>query len=175
MQQKLRHGIHRRGLVSSLDGLGDPTPTGLTVRYAITCRPSGALLCLVYAACYKHIAPLGLNAAMRRNLRHCLHRRGLVSSPDGLGAPPPTGLTVRYAITCRPSGALRCLVHAACYKHIAPLGLSAAKFKARSPSWGLGFQAQRVGCPTPYGFNRALCYHLSPLWGFGIFGVCRVL
>ena len=27
-----------------------------------TCRPSGALGCLVYAACYKHAAPLGLNA-----------------------------------------------------------------------------------------------------------------
>ena len=27
-----------------------------------TCRPSGALVYLVYAACYKHAAPLGLNA-----------------------------------------------------------------------------------------------------------------
>ena len=27
--------------------------------------------------------------------------------------------------TCRPSGALGCLVHAACYKHAAPLGLTA--------------------------------------------------
>ena len=27
-----------------------------------TCRPSGALVYLVYAAFYKHVAPLGLNA-----------------------------------------------------------------------------------------------------------------
>ena len=81
----LRHGIHRRGLVSSPDGLGDPPPTGLTVRYAITCRPSGALGYLVYAACYKHVAPLGLSAA---NSRHGLHRRGLVSSPAGWGTQP---------------------------------------------------------------------------------------
>ena len=27
---------------------------------------------------------------MRHNLRCVIHRRGLVSSPDGLGAPPPT-------------------------------------------------------------------------------------
>ena len=96
--------VHRRGLVSSPDGLGAPPPTGLTVRYAITCRPSGALGYLVHAAFYKHVAPLGLSAA--KIARHGVHRRGLVSSPDGLGAPPPTGLTVRYAITCRPSGAL---------------------------------------------------------------------
>ena len=28
-----------------------------------TCRPSGALGYLVHAACYKHIAPLGLNTS----------------------------------------------------------------------------------------------------------------
>ena len=45
---------------------------------------------LVYAACYKHVAPLGLNAPV-------------LLSPSGLGDPTPTGLTVRYGITCRPS------------------------------------------------------------------------
>ena len=47
---------------------------------------------LVYAVFYKHAAPLGLNAAMHQNSRHGAHRRGEVSSPDGLGNPTPTGL-----------------------------------------------------------------------------------
>ena len=49
---------------------------------------------LVYAVFYKHAAPLGLNAAMHQNSRHGTHRRGEVSSPDGLGNPTPTGSTV---------------------------------------------------------------------------------
>ena len=191
MHQNSRHGSHRRGEVSSPNGLGNPTPTGLTVRYGITCRSSGALRCLVYAACYKHIAPLGLNAAMHRNSRHCIYRRGEVSLPSGLGNPTPTGLTVRYAITCRPSGALRCLVYAACYKHVAPLGLNAPMHRNSrhciyrrgevSSSSGLGTQPLRIQLAFPASlrscvkFSSRTRYHLSPLWGFGIFGVSRVL
>ena len=57
---------------------------------AATCRPSGALGCLVYATCYKHAALLGLNTSTHQNSRHGIHRRGEVSSPDGLGNPTPT-------------------------------------------------------------------------------------
>ena len=45
---------------------------------------------LVYAACYKHVAPLGLNTSTHQNSRHGIHRRGEVTSPDGLGNPTPT-------------------------------------------------------------------------------------
>ena len=72
------------------------------------------------------------------------------------------------------------------YKHVAPLGLNAAQFSVRHPSQGLGFLAQRVGEPNPYGFNGAVASwffnpcnplihvirdsdnsHMPPLWGFG--------
>ena len=165
MHQNSRHGSHRRGGVPPPNGLGNPTPTGLTVRYAITCRSSGALRCLVHAACYKHIAPLGLSAAMHRNSRHCIHRGGEVSLPSGLGNPTPTDPTLLahvpifvppvFRLTCRPAGA-KCG--------------NAPKFKTLHPSWGRGLLAQRVGEPNPYGFNRALRYHMSPLWGFEMFG-----
>ena len=78
-------------------------------------------------------------------VRH--HRRGLVSKPDGLGNPTPTGSTVPFLLF--PSAAFfaslrRCvkflpdplshvaplgfgyLVYAVFYKHAAPLGLNAA-------------------------------------------------
>ena len=170
MHRNLRHCIYRRGEVSSLDGLGNPTPTGLTVRYGITCRSSGALRCLVHAACYKHIAPLGVNAAMHRNSRHCIHRGGEVSLPSGLGNPTPTDPTLLahvpifvppvFRLTCRPSGA-KCG--------------NAPKFKTLHLSSGRGLLVQRVGGPNPYGFNRVLRYHMSLLWGFVVFCVCRVL
>ena len=101
MHQNSRHGTHRRGEVSSPDGLGNPTPTHTTSLahlpiftppvFRFTCRPSGAL-CYAYSLFYKPAAPLGLNAAMHQNSRHGTHRRGEVSSPDGLGNPTPTGL-----------------------------------------------------------------------------------
>ena len=144
-----RYVGNRRGEVSKSSGLGNPTPTNSTVWWCLgflsvqsvesdesviqtkrTCRPSGALVCLVYAAFYKHVAPLGLNAPVI-----------LLSS--GLGNPTPTNSTVWWCLgflfvqsvesdesviqtkrTCRPSGALVCLVYAAFYKHVAPLGLN---------------------------------------------------
>ena len=91
-----RYVRNRRGEVSKSSGLGNPTPTNSTVWWCLgflsvqsvesdesviqtkrTCRPSGALVCLVYAAFYKHVAPLGLNAPVI-----------LLSS--GLGNPTPT-------------------------------------------------------------------------------------
>ncbi len=72
MYQNSRWDIHRRGGVSPPNGLGDPTPTDSTSLYHLpifpypggTCRPSEALGYLVYAACYKHAAPLGLNTRL---------------------------------------------------------------------------------------------------------------
>ena len=76
---------------------------------------------LVYAACYKHSAPLGLNTSTHQNSRHGIHRRGLVSSPDGLGNPTPThpislrvfnpvhllilSILIQTGATCRLAGA----------------------------------------------------------------------
>ena len=40
-----------------------------------------------------HVVPLGL---MHQSSRHGIHRRGEVSSPDGLGNPTPTGSTFRF-------------------------------------------------------------------------------
>ena len=84
-------------------------------------------------------------------------RRGEVTSPDGLGDPTPTDLTFRFSALsvksfnppnprfrqrahAAPLG-LWCLVHTAFYKHAAPLGLNAAKFAVRDPSYWLGSQA----------------------------------
>ena len=132
-----RYVRNRRGEVSKSSGLGNPTPTNSTVWWCLgflsvqsvesdesviqtkrTCRPSGALVCLVYAAFYKHVAPLGLNAPVI-----------LLSS--GLGNPTPTNSTVW---------------------------------------WCLGFLfVQSVE------FRDSDKAHMPPLWGFGVFGVCRVL
>ena len=57
-------------------------------RVLYTCRPSGALGYLVHVACYKHAAPLGLNAAMHRNSRHCIHRGERFPRPAGWGTQP---------------------------------------------------------------------------------------
>ena len=133
-QQNSRHGIHRRGLVSSPDGLGNPTPTDSMVCDNTTLRSSGARG-LDVSRCYRHIAPLERKAATQQNSRHGIHRRGLVSSPDGLGNPTPThpiwprvfnpvhplilSILIQTNRTCRPSGA-KCT--------------NAPKFKTRPPS-----------------------------------------
>ena len=117
---------------------------------------------LTICALYPHAAPLGLNAAQFA-VRH--HRRGLVSKPDGLGNPTPTGSSVPFLLF--PSSAFfaslrRCvkvssriryhmsplwgfgyLVYAVFYKHAAPLGLNAAMHR------------------LPF----AHCIHMPPRWG----------
>ena len=85
--------------------------------------------------------------------------------PSGLGNPTPTDPTLLatlnvFRLTCRPAGA-KCG--------------NAPKFKTLHLSSGRGLLVQRVGGPNPYGFNRALRYHMSLLWGFVVFCVCRVL
>ena len=55
---------------------------------AITCRPAGALLYLVYAGCYKPVAPLGLNAA-ELAARYPSWGRGFLA--QWVGEPNPYG------------------------------------------------------------------------------------
>ena len=43
----------------------------------LTCRPSWALVYLMYTAFYKHVAPLGLNAEPNSLPRQCWSRRGV--------------------------------------------------------------------------------------------------
>ena len=64
-----------------------------------------------------HAAPLGLNAAQFA-VRH--HRKGLVSKPDGLGNPTPTGSIVRPDPTSRSAG-VQGLDMSPIYRHHAPL------------------------------------------------------
>ena len=72
---------------------------------------------LVYAVFYKHATPLGLSAAQFA-VRH--HRRGLVSKPDGLGNPTPTGPIVRHDTTSHSAG-VQGLDMSPIYRHHAPL------------------------------------------------------
>ena len=183
-----RWDIHRRGGVSPPNGLGDPTPRDSTSLYHLpispypggTCRPAGALRYLVYPLFYKHVAPLGLNAAMHQNSRWDIHRRGGVSPPNGLGDPTPRDSTSLYHLpifpypggTCRPAGALRYLVYPLFYKHAAPLGLNAAMHQ--NSRWDIHRRGgvsppNGLGDPTPT--DSTSLYHLpiSPYPG----GTCR--
>ena len=117
--QNSRDGIHRRGGVASLDGLGDPTPTNSMVCDNTILRSSGARG-LDVSRCYRHIAPLERKAPTHQNSRCVMHRRGEVASPDGLGQPTPTGSRVCDNTILRSSGA-RGLDVSRCYRHIAPL------------------------------------------------------
>ena len=152
-------GARRRGEVTSPDGLGNPTPTDsislfpassvplrLCVKYSSRVALSHVaplgLKIFVYTVCYKHVAPLGLNTSTHQNSRHGIHRRGLVSSPDGLGNPTPT-----HPILLRVFNP----VHLPLIASIRRLTESLSPEYPNSDKW-----------------------HMSPLWGFGVFGVCRV-
>ena len=84
---------------------------------------------LVHAACYKHIAPLGVNAAQ---LAARYPSWGEVSlRPVGWGTQPLriqlrllTFQFSRLPVDMSPLWGFGCLVHAAFYKHAAPLGLN---------------------------------------------------
>ena len=142
VHQNSRQGIHRRGLVSSPSGLGDPTATvsiplfsaslplgvlALNIPSRITrthVAPLGLWL-LDMPPCYKHAAPLGLKAPVHQNSRHGIHRRGLVSSPDGLGDPTATVSIPLFSASL-------------------PLGVLALNFlhvsrEHMSPLWGFGY------------------------------------
>ena len=78
---------------------------------------------LVHAACYKHSAPLGLNAPAHQNSRHGIHRRGEVSSPDGLGNPTPT-VSIPLFSAFLPLGVIALNIPSRITRtHVAPLGL----------------------------------------------------
>ena len=141
MRHNLRRGIHR--------GESSPRPAGwgtqpLRIQLRVcsrsnfraslfTCRPSGALGYLVYAACYKHVAPLGLNAANAAQFAARIPSWGRGFLVQRVGEPNPYGSSFACSrsnfrasrFTCRPSGALGYLVYCVCYKHVAPLGLNA--------------------------------------------------
>ena len=203
MRHNLRRGIHR--------GESSPRPAGwgtqpLRIQLRVcsrsnfraslfTCRPSGALGYLVYCVCYKHVAPLGLNAAQfaarypswgefsspsglgnptptdPTSLAHVgIHRGGEVLLAQRVGEPNPYGSNFACSrsnfraslFTCRPSGA-KCgtIFHRVLlaqrvgepnpyYKlAVAPLGLNAAQFAARYPSWGEFSSPSGLGNPTP--------------------------
>ena len=131
-----RYVRNRRGEVSKSSGLGNPTPTNSTVWWCLgflsvqsvesdesviqtkrTCRPSGALVCLVYAAFYKHVAPLGLNAPVI-----------LLSSRLGNPTPRHPASLAHVPIFVPPGS------------HVAPLGLWCVWCMPRSinmsPLWG---------------------------------------
>ena len=109
---------------------------------------------LVYCVCYKPVAPLGLNAAQ---FAARYPSWGEVLLARRVGEPNPYGSNFACSrsnfraslFTCRPSGALGYLVYAACYKHVAPLGLNAAQFAARYPSWGEFSSPSGLGNATP--------------------------
>ena len=122
---------------------------------------------------YKHAAPLGLNAG-----QFAVHHPYVLAwfpRPAGWGPQPLRVSTTRYlrfvalnipsvlrityyVITCRPAGALGCLVHVACYKHVAPLGLNTA---ASPPVFS--FSASLLRC-VKYSFRIAL----SPVAPLGL-------
>ena len=86
--------------------------------------PLWGFRCLVYAACYKHAAPLGLNASLSPSLPFSL---------------PPCNPLIRVIRDSdkehlSPLWGFRCLVYAACYKHAAPLGLN-ARVHLSSSGW----------------------------------------
>ena len=114
---------------------------------------------------YKHVAPLGLNAAAIFGASSIA--RGLVSSPSGLGNLTPYGFNGAVASwffnpcnplihvirdsdnsTCRPSGALVIWCMPRFYKHVAPLGLKAA-FPFRDDA-----RHRRGGVPPPDGLGN---------------------
>ena len=130
--QNSRCVMHRIGLVSSSNGLGDPTPTGSGVCDNTTLRSSGARG-LDVSRCYRHIAPLERKAPTHQNSRCVMHRIGLVSLPSGLGDPTPTGSGVCDNTTLRSSGA-QGLDVSRCYRHIAPLERKAKPNHLPSPN-----------------------------------------
>ena len=112
-----------------------------------------------------------------------------------LRIPPPVLRFTNYAPTCRPAGALRHL----CIGYSINLPPSAAKYTDCTKIQGRGIQRRGevskpngLGNPTPTNsmVGWCLCFlsvqsaesvlirdsdgcHMSPLWGFVVFGVCR--
>ena len=169
MHQNSRCVMHRRGEVASPDGLGQPTPTGSMVCDNTILRSSG-VRGLDVSRCYRHIAPLERKAPTHQNSRCVMHRIGLVSSPDGLGNPTPTGSRVCDNTILRSSGA-RGLDVSRCYRHIAPLGLKAPMHQNSRcviHCRGEVSSPERVGAANAYGFNGVRQYHIALLWSAGV-------
>ena len=162
-------GRNRRGLVASPSGLGDPPPTGSTVCDNTTLRSSGARG-LDVSRCYRHIAPLERKAPTHQNSRCVMHRRGLVSSPDGLGQPTPTGSMVCDNTILRSSGA-RGLDVSRCYRHIALWSERRHNLRHGIHCRGGVAAPEGLGNPTPT--SSMVCYNTT-LRSSGVRGLtCR--
>ena len=143
MRHNLRRGIHR--------GESSPRPAGwgtqplriqlrvLTFQFSclpVHLSPLWGFRYLVYCVCYKHVAPLGLNASQ---FAARYPSWGEFSSPSGLGNATPTD----------PTSLAHVPVFVPPCSHVAPLGLNAAQFAARYPSWGEFSSPSGLGDPTP--------------------------
>ena len=113
--------MHRRGEVSSPDGLGQPTPTGSMVCDNTTIAPLEHMRGLEVSRCYRHIAPLERKAPTHQNSR-------VRDQYVGAGLPRPMGwgsqrLRVQGCATIPHCAPLECglLDVSRCYRHIAPL------------------------------------------------------
>ena len=129
--------------IASIVGERSPRPAGwgtqplrtVCIFDNTTLRSSGARG-LDVSRCYRHVAPLELNAAMHRNSRHCIHRGGEVSSPSGLGNPTPTDRACDNT-TLRSLWSAGLWMCRRCYRHIAPLERKAAMHRnSRHCIWG---------------------------------------
>ena len=133
-------------------------------RIPVHMSPLWGFKTFVCRACYKHAAPLGLNAA-EFAARYRSWGRGFLARR--VGEPNPYGCS--FGCSRSNFRASRILV-----RHVAPLGLNATQLAARYRSWGRGYLARWVGEPNPYGCSfgcsrsnfrasRILVGHAAPL------------
>ena len=108
-----RHRCTKIQETASIVGARSPRPVGWGTQRL---RVQGC-------ATIPHCVPLERKAPTHQNSRCVMHRRGGVASPDGLGNPTPTDSPTRFPVSHVAPLGLWLLGHAACYKHVAPLGL----------------------------------------------------
>ena len=125
-----RYVRNRRGEVSKSSGLGNPTPTNSTVWW-----------CLGFLS----VQSVESDESVIQTKRTC-RPSGAKCAGDSLvqrvGEPNPYASSFACSrsnfrasrFTYRPSGAFVYLVHAACYKHVAPQGLQKGKRENRADS-----------------------------------------
>ena len=153
MRHNWRRGIHRGGEVSSPSGLGNPTPTDPTslAPLPIFVPPVSRLTCRLSGGKCGTIG--GAVSIVGRG--HLAQRVG-EPNPYGsnFGCSPSNFHASRIPVHMSPLWGFRCLVHAACYKHVAPLGLTAEPNPA-APStlvracWGFVYPCNPLNPSNP--------------------------
>ena len=123
MHRNSRYCIHRGGEVTLPSGLGDPTPTDPTSVahlpifvppvFRLTCCSAGGKCGTIGGA----VSIVGSGLLAQRVGEPNPYAYNFACSPSNFCA---------SRLTCRPSGALGCLVCGVFYKHAAPLGLKIA-------------------------------------------------